>query len=179
MSYASYPGWWFTLSWCCWLHEYFAKKNWKIKLLILQKEYIKVVSKLRPKKTNSFMVIQFLFFVWGVGGGGTMYLVCISIQCKMLFCLNNFPNKITITKKMFLKRRILAFQAWYYNIFHMVMQKVIVGVPTTFKHWNKAWDQMTLAQDNRIINLLKEQVYNSLNCSKINQFLLSSFATNS
>jgi len=101
------------------------------------------------KLSHSFMLIKFYFL--GVRGRD-LDLVCTSFQRKILFCLNNFPNKITITKNMFPKRRTLALQAWYYNGFHMVMQKVIVWIPTTFKKCIRAWDhQMNSEQNNRIV----------------------------
>lgn len=49
------------------------------------------------------------------------HLAGINSQSKVLLSFKNLPNKITLTKKMFNKLMILAPQARYDNVFHMMM----------------------------------------------------------
>lgn len=64
------------------------------------------------------------------------YLVWISWQSEVLFGIKDFPNNITMMEKMINKNSLLALQAWYNNVFHMVVQEVIVWIPSVMSEVN-------------------------------------------
>jgi hypothetical protein len=56
-------------------------------------------------------------------------LISVARKNGMFICLENLSNQITLSKEMIDHSITLAFQTGQNDTLHMVMQRVIVGIP--------------------------------------------------